>query len=430
MNNALLQGILGARRTNTGGEPLPPTNYDTTAANHAAYMRKNADLKTALIHKQAAGGMIGTALGKAYKADALRHAGHEAMAPGHAAHVVSGDLSQVPGMVYHGAELTEMGSKAAPHVAKAGRAVATKAAPHAARAMPHVANAGRGVAHTAAKVLPHAQRAAHGVANTAGRMAPRAMQGAGHVARNVAAKAAPHAAKVGRGMAGVAGRVAPRLAGVAGRVSPYMNSASIGAGAKAIAGPAWAASMAVDAASMGFKNPKTGKWEFKPSQVGANIAANTDKELNEANTNMEAAREVYGDNMLGTAAGTGANAVKGFMNPGRSIVGAGTAIKQTSDNTREAVDKLGVQDYNRYRHTGRTAAPTQAAISARRAANDQRRGYSMQDGKRIPLRKAANQQESMMQLKDALIRKMAGGPLRPVQQGQGYWRQAPLRCIV
>ncbi len=295
-------------------------------------------LKKALLKKKAAGAGLSTALGAAkkagpvsktlgtaYKGDAVRHA----VDPMHMAHVAASDPLSIPSQVYHGAELVEMGHKAAPHLASAARAGGRHAFNTAARVAPTFTTA-------ATRAAPYAGRAIGAVGRTAGRMAPRlaqAGQAASPYLRAALQKAAPAATKA-------ATRLAPTAVNIGGKLVPAAGAAGRGLATAAhkVAPWAWAGSMVADAGGMYLKDPETGKISMK--NMGQKLRKNVESEAARANRMLAENQKRYGK-VLGTMEGTAGNAIRGFTNPGRTTVTAAQLAEDTAGQSAQALRKLG-----------------------------------------------------------------------------------------
>lgn len=328
------RGMLADKIRRTPNEAKNPADFQVMDADESvdripgSSIEKTAHILTGLL-KVAASPLPARWLSRAYKADALRHAtdpAHMVMAP-------YNDPTSLASQAYHGAELIEMGEKAAPHVKRVG----AKAAP-AARAV------GSRIA-----AAPTAQ-------SLGSRLAPLRAVGASPAARTVGSKLAATPA----GAAHVAGRVAPW---------------------------AWAASMGMDAANMGLKNPQTG--ELLEGGFMENVRGNIDRNNREAQQRIDEAtyanRYSAAPSIGGTLVGTGANAVHGFLNPGQSLVSAVGTNVGTATNAAGAAEKLGPMDTLKYMFTGKTSPISQSDVQAgrnRKALQEQ--GVSTSRGTRMP----------------------------------------------
>jgi hypothetical protein len=152
-----------------------------------------------------------------------------------------------------------------------------------------------------------------------------------------------------------------RIAGVAQHPIKGMVHSSkpfVGHGIHRVAGPAWAASMGVDAAKGMFKNPQ-GQWN---TNVASNISQNADVAQQERQQDVLPG---WAPNM-GTQATRGA--VQGFTHPAQTLQAAGMNAGQAAGNLASGVMKVGPAAAARGMLTGNieTAAPSPQQIQQAR----------------------------------------------------------------
>lgn len=158
-------------------------------------------------------------------------------------------------------------------------------------------------------------------------------------------------------------KLAPHLSGPAAQTATSMGKNLVQYG-KPVGTGAWAVSQGVNFASMGLKDPKTGKW-FK-GNVRENLTGNVNKELAESQGRMQRHQANHGK-PWGAVTGTAANAWNGFMNPGRTIVTADAGLQQTRNALRDSIKGMGWKNtWNAFRGKG-VAAPTQEELQQHRA---------------------------------------------------------------